>query len=140
MIENWWSHNKKGYTGWLINFFKGMLATGEFNLGNTLHMELASYTFSSLVQYELDQAKLQWNTHYIRGTRNDTIPGRADKFFFLPELSGVQLNMSYAKRIASLNLLEGRTGTIYTYFGKVKHAIINNKRFCFYFRFLHCLY
>ena len=139
-IENWWSHNKKGYTGWLINFFKGMLATGEFNLGNTLHMELASYTFSPLVQYEPDQAKLQWNTHYIRGTRNDTIRGRADKFFFLPELSGVQLNMSYAKRIASFNLLEGRTGTIYTYFGKVKHAIINNKRFCFYFRFLHCLY
>ena len=103
MIENWWSHNKKGYTGWLINFFKGMLATGEFNLGNTLHMELASYTFSSLVQYELDQAKLQWNTHYIRGTRNDAIPGRAGELSFLPELSGGQLNMSYAKRILSFN-------------------------------------
>ena len=62
-----------------------MLAIGEFNLGNTLHMELASYTFSSLVQYELDQAKLQCNTHYIRGTRNDTIPGRAGELFFLPE-------------------------------------------------------
>ena len=27
-IENWWSHNTKGYTGWLINFFKDMVATG----------------------------------------------------------------------------------------------------------------
>ena len=34
-IENWWSHSRKGYTGWLINFFKVMVETGEFNLGNT---------------------------------------------------------------------------------------------------------
>ena len=53
-FENWWSHNRKGYTGWLINFFKDMVATGEFNLGNTLHMELAWYGFSPLLQYELD--------------------------------------------------------------------------------------
>ena len=23
--ENWWSHDSKGYTGWLINFFKDMV-------------------------------------------------------------------------------------------------------------------
>ena len=54
-IENWWSYNRKGYTVWLINFFKDMVAAGEFNLGNTLHMKLASYTFSPLLQHELDQ-------------------------------------------------------------------------------------
>ena len=43
--EYWWSRNRKGYTGWLISFFKDMVATGKFNLGNTLHMELAWYTF-----------------------------------------------------------------------------------------------
>ena len=32
------------------------------------------------------------------------------------------------------------TGTIYTYFGKGKHAIINKKRFYFYFIFLHSFY
>ena len=89
-IENWWSHNRKGYTGWLINVFKDMVATDEFNLGNTLHMELAWYTVSPLLQYELDQVKLQWNTHYIRRTRHDTIPGRTDELFFLPELSARQ--------------------------------------------------
>ena len=51
-----------------------MVATGEFNLGNTLHMELAWYTFSPLLQYELDQVKLRWNTHYVRRTRHGTIP------------------------------------------------------------------
>ena len=67
-----------------------MVETGEFNLGNTLHMELVSYTFSPLLQYELDQVKLQWNTHYIKRTRHDTILGMPDELFFLPELSGGQ--------------------------------------------------
>ena len=89
-IENWWSHNRKEYTGWLIDFFKDMVATGEFNLGKTLHMEPAWYTFSPLLQYKLDQVKLQWNTLYIRRTRHDTIPGRPDELFFLPELSAGQ--------------------------------------------------
>ena len=67
-----------------------MVATSEFNFGNTLHMELAWYTFSPLLQYELDQVKLQWNTYYIRRTGHDTIPGRTDELFFLPDLSGGQ--------------------------------------------------
>ena len=89
-IEIWWSHNRKGYTDWLIDFFKDMVATGEFNLGKTLHMELTWYTFSPLLQYELEQVKLQWNTFNIRRIRHDTIPGRPDELFFLPELSGGQ--------------------------------------------------
>ena len=72
-----------------------MVATSEFNFGNTLHIELAWYTFSPLLQYELDQVKLQWNTHYIRRTRHDTIPGRPDELFFLPELSGGQNQGTY---------------------------------------------
>ena len=44
-IENWWSYNRKGYTGCLINFFKDMAATGEFNLGSTLHMSYPGILF-----------------------------------------------------------------------------------------------
>ena len=43
-----------------------------------------------MLRYELDQVKLQWNTHYIRRTRHDTIPVRLDELLFLPELSGGQ--------------------------------------------------
>ena len=39
-IENWWSHNRKGYTGWLIYFFKQMVDDNEINIGNYIHMEL----------------------------------------------------------------------------------------------------
>ena len=89
-LENWWSHNRKGYTGSVINFFNDMVANGEFNLGNTLHMEIARCNFSPLLQYEIDQPKFNWSTHYIRRARHDTIPGRPDKMCFLPELSGGQ--------------------------------------------------
>ena len=64
-----------------------MVSEGEFLLGNYLDMELAWYTFSPLLQYELDQVKLQWNTHE---TRHETIPGRPDELYFLPDLSGAQ--------------------------------------------------
>ena len=67
-----------------------MVATGEFNFGKTLHMELAWCTFSPLLQYELDQAKFQRKTRYIRRTRHDTIHGRPEELFFLPELYGRQ--------------------------------------------------
>ena len=55
----------KGYTGWLINFFNDMVATVEFHFGNILHMELACYPFSPLLQYELDQVKLRWNPNIL---------------------------------------------------------------------------
>ena len=94
-----------------------MVATGEFNLGKTLHTELAWYTFSPLLQYELDQVKLQWNTHHIRKSRHNTIPGRPDELFFLPELSGGQnqgTNISSDSEIDSAyseeeNLMEDAT-------------------------------
>ena len=41
-----------------------------------------------MLQYELDQVKLQWKTHDIRRTRHDTIPGKPDQLLFLPESSG----------------------------------------------------
>ena len=50
-------------------------------------MKLAWYTFSPLLQDELDHVKPQWNTHYIRRTRHETIARRPDELFFLPELS-----------------------------------------------------
>ena len=39
-------------------------------------------------QQDLDFVKLHWNTHHIRPSRHDTIPGRPDELFFIPELSG----------------------------------------------------
>ena len=74
----------------------------------------------------LTQVKLQWNTHYIRRTRYDTIPGRADKLFFLAGLSGGQnqvTNISDSEIDSAYseeeNLME--VATIVEYFEYVEH-------------------
>jgi hypothetical protein len=41
-----------------------------------------------VIQQDLDFVKMHWNTHYIRRSRHDTIPGKPDELFFLPEASG----------------------------------------------------
>ena len=52
--------------------------------------KLESRKIFQLLQYELDQAKFQRKTHYIRRTRHDTIHGRPEELFFLPDLYGRQ--------------------------------------------------
>ena len=46
------------------------------------------FCFAQLLQDDLDKVKEHWNTHLIRGSRHDTISGRPDELFFLPELHG----------------------------------------------------
>ena len=56
--------------------------------GNTFHMECLWFCFNEFLQQDFDFIKLHWNTHHIRPSRHDTIPGKHDELFFLPELSG----------------------------------------------------
>jgi len=39
---------------------------------------------------QADLIRDHWNTHYIRKSRHDTIPGRPDDLFHLPENSGFE--------------------------------------------------
>ena len=41
-IENFWSHYKRGYSSWIKEFFKDFVDSGQFHLGNYVHMECAS--------------------------------------------------------------------------------------------------
>ena len=83
-IENYWSHCKRGFTAWIIDFFKDLVNIGYLD-GSHIHSEACWFAFSALLQAELDELKQLWNTHYIRQTRHDTVPGRPDELFFFPE-------------------------------------------------------
>ena len=65
-IENWWSHYKRGFTAWVIIFFKSLVQEGMLVLGHPLHMECVWFVFANFLQQELDIVKEEWNTHYIR--------------------------------------------------------------------------
>ncbi|CAB4028860.1 Hypothetical predicted protein [Paramuricea clavata] len=53
-------------------------------------MECLWYCFHKLLQTELDLVKERWNSHRIRKSRHDTIPGRPDSPYFLPQLHGLR--------------------------------------------------
>ncbi|CAB4012657.1 Hypothetical predicted protein [Paramuricea clavata] len=64
-IECWWSYLRKNRSNWWINFLKDLVEAED-----------------------LSSVQLHWNSHYIRKSRFDTISGRPDELYFLPDCSG----------------------------------------------------
>ncbi|XP_046863347.1 uncharacterized protein LOC124457101 [Xenia sp. Carnegie-2017] len=84
-IEGWWSYFRRSRANWWINFFKDLMNQEVVSTGNELEMECLWFCFSSLFQQDLNHVKDHWNTHYIRRSRFDTVPGRPNKLYYLPE-------------------------------------------------------
>ena len=66
-----------------------MIDQGTFNPTNQLQLECLWFCFAGVLQHEFDDNFMyeQWNTHYLRPSRHETIAGRPNKLYFLPELS-----------------------------------------------------
>ena len=87
-IEAWWGIFRKSCTTWWINFFKDLVAQGILDLSSELDMECLWFCFAELIQKVLNEVKEHWNTHSIRKSRHDTVSGRPDSLFYLPNHSG----------------------------------------------------
>ena len=53
--ENWLSHMRKGFTNWLIEFFKDLVIENIFVPGDQIHLECSCFFLSSLLQTELGE-------------------------------------------------------------------------------------
>ena len=89
-VENWWSHCKRGFTAWVRDFFKALVAEGKLSLGNHLQMECVWFVFSDFLQLELEKVKHEWNMHYIRRSRHDAVSGIPDELYYLPHTRGFE--------------------------------------------------
>ena len=87
-IEGWWSFFRQGRTDWWISFFKNMCQSRIIELGNDFQMECLWFCFARVIQKELDNVRDHWNSHYIRRSRHDTVPGVPDILYYLPESTG----------------------------------------------------
>ena len=87
-IEGWWSFYRRSRSTSWINFFKDLIDRCVFTPGDDLSNECLWNCFASLIQSDLDAVKEHWNSHYIRKLRHDTISGRPNELFFIPELHG----------------------------------------------------
>ena len=95
-IECWWSHLKKTRTTWRTNFLKTWFTEGSsYHEIYTTNFEWIWFYFNERLQHDLDFVVFHWNTHYIRQSRPDTVPGRPDDLFFLPEKSGGENHLQY---------------------------------------------
>lgn len=56
-------------------------------------MECLWFCFSRVLQEDLTSVKEAWNTHVIRKSRHDTVAGRPDSLFFLPEHHGARTDL-----------------------------------------------
>ena len=87
-IEGWWSYYGRHYSVWWRNFFADLESQRILDTSCDLHMECLWYCFADIIQKHLDFVKHLWNTHRIRKSRHDTIPGRPNSLYFLPEHHG----------------------------------------------------
>ena len=85
-VENWWSH--RGFTAWVIDFFKALVAEGKLSLGNHLQMECVWFVFSDFLQLELEKVKHELIIHYTRRSRHDTVSGIPDELYYLSYTRG----------------------------------------------------
>ena len=89
-IKNFWSHFKRIYLSWAIDFFKDLVATGSLILGNILLVECLWFVFSALIQCELDRLTKEWNAHKIRKSNHYLVSGIPDELYFFPESLGYE--------------------------------------------------
>ena len=82
------TYNKTKRTHGRINFFKDMVEARLTDLTSKLEMDCLWFCFSELLQKILDEIREHWNTHHIRGSRHNTVKGRPDSLYYLPELHG----------------------------------------------------
>lgn len=87
-IEGWWSFLRRNRTTWWINYFQDLIERELYQPGNDLEEEALWYSFSGVIQEDLDFVKEHWNTHRIRKSSHNTIPGQPEELFHLPELHG----------------------------------------------------
>ena len=85
-IECWWSNCKKSFSAWVIEYFRHMCDDDILNIGNTIHLECIWFVYADFLQSQLDEAVHEWNTHYIRRSRHDTVTGIPDVLFHVPSL------------------------------------------------------
>lgn len=102
-IESWWAQYSRSSAAWWINFFKDLVDGRQLDTTSELQIECLWFCFSEVLQKELDEIKEHWNTHFIRKSRHDTISGRPDSLYYLPQLHGGSCNLSLPVPLCELD-------------------------------------
>ena len=75
------------------NFFKDLESEGVLDSTSELRMECLWYCYATVLPNDLNILKEHWNSHRIRKSRHNTVSGRPDSLFYLPEHHGAVENL-----------------------------------------------
>ena len=78
----------KNRVAWWRGFFQDLEAQHIIDTISDLNRECLWYCFSDVLQNKLYNVKENWKSHYIWKSCCDTVHGRPDSLFFLPEHHG----------------------------------------------------
>ena len=92
-IKGWWSFYSRNRSMWWRNFFKDLESEGVLDSTSELRMECLWYCYAPVLQNDLNIVKEHWNSHRIRKSRHNTVSGRPDSLFYLPEHHGAVENL-----------------------------------------------
>jgi len=84
-IEAWWSELSKTRSTWWRDLFINLESELTIDLLDELSKECLWYCFAKVIQKDLDEIVQYWNTHYIKRSRYNSVAGRPDSMFYLPE-------------------------------------------------------
>ena len=88
-IEAFWSRLIRYKLSWWIDFFTDMSINGIFKPDNKLHEELLLLVFMSILQKELNEFLMTWNSRNVR--QSGAAPGGVlDVLFHMPGTVGFQ--------------------------------------------------
>ena len=88
-IEAFWSRLKRYKLSWWIDFFTGMTISGIFKPDNKLHKELLLFVFMPILQKEMNEFLMTWNSRNVR--QSAAAPGGVpDVLFHVPGTAGFQ--------------------------------------------------
>ena len=55
-----------------------------------MSMQCLWFCFKNILQADLDMVKDNWNSYYIRGSHYNTVPGRPNELYYIPEIASFQ--------------------------------------------------
>ena len=92
-IEGWWSFYSRNRSAWWRNYFQDLESEGLVDSSSELSKECLWFCFAGVLQEDLNIVKEHWNSHKIRKSRYNTVSGRPDSLFYLPEHHGAVGNL-----------------------------------------------
>lgn len=90
-IESYWCQMRKQGMNFWISLFKDFRDNSIFDDSNPLHMEALKFCFGSLIKYDLESIRKDWNRHSIRKQKNtESPPGKPNYLYYCPADNGVK--------------------------------------------------